>query len=54
LSVCYTGRPGTEKLGVVITDGLSMSPKDTIYQAAQAKVDGIQMISIGFGSHVFR
>ncbi|XP_069102815.1 protein PIF-like [Argopecten irradians] len=48
------GRAGVDKVGIVITDGRSVSPEQTKQQADLAKSAGISMISIGFGSNVFR
>ncbi|XP_060075145.1 collagen alpha-1(XXVIII) chain-like [Ylistrum balloti] len=48
------GRSGVDKVGIVITDGRSVSPEQTKQQADLAKSAGISIISIGFGSNVFR
>ncbi|KAK3095137.1 hypothetical protein FSP39_010705 [Pinctada imbricata] len=48
------GRNGVKRVGVVITDGKSVSPTDTKNQSNLAKTEGIEMIAIGFGDNVFR
>ncbi|WAR10991.1 MATN1-like protein [Mya arenaria] len=47
------GRPDAPEMIVVITDGRSASPRNTIIQAGIAKAQGITMISIGVGKDIF-
>ncbi|KAL5020240.1 hypothetical protein ScPMuIL_003132 [Solemya velum] len=47
------GRPGVTRVGIVITDGRSLSPPRTEFEAKGAKKENISMVAIGFGSDVF-
>lgn len=47
------GRDFAPKIIVVITDGRSSSPQNTIAQAAMAKAEGTTLISVGVGTQIF-
>ncbi|XP_055959229.1 cartilage matrix protein-like [Patella vulgata] len=49
----YQGRKNTPQIVIVITDGKSRRPSDTINQAMAAKAEGITMIAVGVGSDIF-
>lgn len=50
----YEGRPNVPHIAVVITDGRSTVPRDTIRQAIAAKRDdGVTMIAVGIGNEIF-
>ncbi|XP_062590013.1 uncharacterized protein LOC134251619 isoform X2 [Saccostrea cucullata] len=48
------GRQFAPKLAVVITDGRSTRPQETIREANLAKAEGITMIAIGVGTEIFQ
>lgn len=48
------GRQFAPKLAVVITDGRSTRPQETIREASLAKAEGITMIAIGVGTEIFQ
>lgn len=41
------------KIMIIITDGSSENPAETIRQAQMAKADGIRIIAVGVGNNVF-
>lgn len=47
------GRPDIPYVGIVMTDGISDDPTDTILQAQNAKNKGIHIVAIGFGQNVY-
>ncbi|KAL3856121.1 hypothetical protein ACJMK2_015314 [Sinanodonta woodiana] len=47
------GRPNAPRVAVIITDGRSTYPAQTINQASLAKADGIVMIAVGVGDLIF-
>ena len=46
-------RRSAPKIMIVITDGSSENPAETINQAKQAKQEGIRIIAVGVGNNVF-
>ena len=46
-------RRSAPKIAIVITDGTSVNPAETIRQANLAKEAGIRMIAVGVGNNVF-
>jgi hypothetical protein len=54
LMIRNQGRSNAPKIMVVITDGKSKSPGDTINQANIAKAEGITVIALGVGTAIFR
>ena len=46
-------RSNAPKIMIVITDGSSENPAETIRQAQLAKADGIRIIAVGVGNNVF-
>ena len=46
-------RQNAPKIAIVITDGTSVNPAETIRQAQLAKDEGIRMIAVGVGNNVF-
>ena len=46
-------RRNAPKIAIVITDGTSVNPAETIRQAEMAKAEGIRMIAVGVGDQVF-
>ncbi|ESP00776.1 hypothetical protein LOTGIDRAFT_140660, partial [Lottia gigantea] len=47
------GRSNTPHVAIVITDGLSTIPAETVRQAFMAKREGTAMIAVGIGDQVF-
>ncbi|XP_071145361.1 protein PIF-like [Mytilus edulis] len=47
-------RPGSTKVAVCITDGLSVSPNYTKIESMAAHEEGIHMFALGIGQHVFK
>ena len=52
IDVLQSGRPNVPKLGVVLTDGISLEPNDTRAAAMAAKNGGVNMFSVGIGSFI--
>ncbi|XP_052673852.1 uncharacterized protein LOC128155962 isoform X3 [Crassostrea angulata] len=48
------GRPGVPKIAIVITDGSSDNPRNTKLQANAAKNEGIKVLAVGVGGHMFK
>ena len=48
------GRVGAPKVMIIVTDGRSRSPQQTIQQAALAKAEGIIVIAVGVGAQVYK
>jgi collagen type VI alpha len=48
----HGSRPWAAHIIILITDGYSHDPKDTLYQASVAKERGIQIFTIGVGNGV--
>lgn len=48
------GRPGVPKIAIVITDGRSDNPKNSKMQANVAKNEGIKILAVGVGGHMFK
>ncbi|KAK3083273.1 hypothetical protein FSP39_018154 [Pinctada imbricata] len=48
------GRINAPKVMIIVTDGRSRSPQQTIAQASLAKAEGIIVIAVGVGTQVFR
>lgn len=47
-------RPGVPNIGIIITDGNSNRPDDTMAQAQAARSAGITLFSVGVGSGISR
>ncbi len=45
-------RPGARKVGIVITDGKSLSESDTLREAKRARARGVIMYAVGVGSSI--
>ena len=48
-AILKSGREGVPKMGVVITDGISLEPPATHEAAMQAIASGVKMFSVGIG-----
>lgn len=48
------GRPNAPKVMVIVTDGRSTRPSETIAEAELAKREGIVVIAVGVGTQIFR
>ena len=46
-------RSNAPKIMIVVTDGSSENPAETIRQAQLAKADGIRIVAVGVGNNVF-
>lgn len=51
-AMLLSGRSDAPKMGVVITDGISLEPSATHNAALQAMTEGIDMYSVGIGEFV--